>query len=414
MKKLLSISPSFDLGAGPLLLLFTATFMLIQPSKIAAATLNMPVLLGNFIIPVPFYIAHLLAQNESFQLRVHFKLLGGQVFLILLSLGFSAIYLNAYLLFFLFTPHYFLLACYLFKKSSENNPFPLVLALYIILLSVLCIVSIATFKFQFSLIEEFKGITTSFFTRDTTIQRSEILKSVNFSKQLFGTSEKTLAGVALTVYPLLYFGVILASWPKLMRSKLHLIAVACSLTIIAFKSSRGELLFLCALALYPLVRTISTRFRWIVLMPLGVGFIQLFLGVRTLNGRKLLNDLFLNNITLTGRGIGFSADAIFELSQNRYSSFHNIHMDIITNFGLILYFIFLIGVGYYLMRKDYTPAKHLIVCFGFILFATNFEIFDMYFWIPIAYALSCPVPHSERINALRQDYPDSIRSQISV
>jgi hypothetical protein len=199
---------------------------------------------------------------------------------------------------------------------------------------------------------------------------------------LFGLSKYTLEGVALTVYPLVLISLCFLK-PKYIKDKFIIPGLVCSLIYLACKSSRGEILFLLVLLGFPIARKLFNWSRWPALLIIGFGYFQLFLGNQALNGRRVLNDLFLNSFSLFGNGIGFSAQEILRLTNNDYSSFHNIHFELITNFGIWVYAGFLAFTAHYILTGDYNRNRHYYLCLLFALFATNFELFDIYFAVPM-------------------------------
>ncbi len=367
-----------------LLAFFSITFASVQASKVLAAISGLHLLVGQIFLPLLPYSWNLLQRKEYKQIKLHAGILAAQILLALLHYFFLDLQLNAYTFFFFFTPHYFLCFKNLFSKCSssilEDS-----LAIAIIATFTLAVISIYFSPKTISL-DSFVAMAENFFSRKANLQRWTLLFKMNFSQHLFGTPELTLEAVAMTVFPLSFLSIcFIKNWKS---SRIGKFAVAASIMFLLMKNSRGELMFVVVLLAYPIMKFVCRHFKAASLGFIGFGFIQLVMAGKALNGRQFLNKLFLENITAFGKGIGFSSTEIRRITDNNYSSFHNGHFEIITNFGLIAYLMILGALYYFILRGPYNKAKHLILSIYLILLSTNFEVFDIYFCVPVAFALA--------------------------
>jgi hypothetical protein len=275
----------------------------------------------------------------------------------------------------------------LFKDSIENSLFTKSIAIYTTIILAVCLISLLSYDENLSLIDYFKNYFTSTVSRNTTIDRWKLLEGMNFGSVLFHAKPLTLEAVALSVYPLVLFSIFFQQ-TSLLESNVLKTGLISSLILILLKNSRGEIIFLLLLFSYPFAKKIIQRARYLVLLIFPVGFIQLLLSSKILNGRSLLNNFFIESINLFGNGIGFASDRINILTKGDYSSFHNIHFELISNLGIIVYFLVISMTGYYLLKDRYNKTKHIIVCIYFFLMTTNFELFDVYFATPLAMAFA--------------------------
>lgn len=369
-------------------ILFTFSFLFIQPSKILADITGNKWFLGIFLAPMPFYFFDLIQELKKGMLKLHLTFFWGQVLLSIFYYTFFEIYLNKYTLFFYFTPHYFLMLKVIFKQRTEKTLLAKSLAIYITLTIILCVISINHYDSSLSIIDYLKNYISSTFYRNSTIDRWKLLEGMNYASILFGASPLTLEAVALTVYPLVLLSLIFLHKKDLLNSFAIKLGMVSSVILILLKNSRGEILYLLILFLYPFAKKIFEKFKPLILLAFPIGFIQLFLENRTLNGRGILNNFFSENITALGNGIGFTSNKINLLTKGDYSSFHNIHFELITNFGLIIYAILITSLSIYLLRRNYDKTKHLIICLYLFLMTTNFELFDIYFIVPLAMSFS--------------------------
>ncbi len=361
---------------------FAVSFVLIQPSKLYAADTGARYVLGQFILPLILHFASLLWRKDSFKLKLHASLIIGQLFVVLVHFLFAEVYLGTYLAFFFLTPHFCLLAADIANDESSKKFLIRTISLYVVVSFTLSMFAMASYPEGITLKQILSPLNLENLNRASTLDRYHLLLSINYGVELFKLPFMALEGVALTVYPLVLLSLCFLS-PSFWKDKFVLPGVVCSLAYILLKSSRGELLFLLVLAGYPLARMIFSKVRWPALLIIGFGYIQLVLDNKTLNGRNILNDLFTKSITFFGNGIGFSAKEILRLSGNDYTSFHNIHFEILTNLGIWIYAGLLCFTVYFIYCGQYNRNRHYYLCLLFVLMSTNFEVFDLYFAIPL-------------------------------
>jgi hypothetical protein len=361
---------------------FAVSFILIQPSKILAALTGAKFVLGQFLAPFALHLVSLVARRDTPQLRLHGIVLSAQLVITGIHLGIAELYPNVYMLLFFVTPHFCLFLADMFRQKPDGRFLIRTLSGYIMLSFALSMLSIYVSRMEITPGTILSTLDLNFLTRSETGDRHRILSAINYGMWLFDLPKTTLEGVALTVYPLVLISLCFLR-PKYVKDPLVLPGLACALLYLSFKSSRGEFLFLLVLLGYPLAELLFTRRRWPALLILGFGYLQLFLGNQTLNGRRVLNELFLDNLSLFGNGVGFSAQEILRLTRKDYSSFHNIHFELITNFGIWVYVGFLAFTAYYILTGKYNRNRHYYLCLLFVLFATNFELFDLYFAVPL-------------------------------
>ncbi len=366
---------------------FCVTFACIQPSKVIAAAIDSKVILAQFMAPVILYGASLVTHRKVSQIKLHAGVLAGQALILGVHLLVANIYLNLYLAFFLLTPHLVLCISDLLRSTPNLRFLFRTISAYIIISFVFALASAIKVRGTTGLWDTFGPLMENLFDRENKVIRMEALDCINFAKHLFGLRDAVLEGVALTVYPLVLVSLCFLR-PTYSRELLVRLALVCSGVFLLIKSSRGEALFIASLGAFVLVRHALGRIKWLALPVIGLGYVQLYLGSQTLNGRNVLNELFKKNISIVGQGVGFSAQEILALTKNNYSSFHNIHFELITNLGLIVYCGFIAFSMYYVLSRDYTRYKHYFLCLMFVLLATNFEMFDIYFAVPLAILLS--------------------------
>ena len=366
---------------------FAVSFVAIQPSKIIAAMTGMKSITGQFLFPLVLYFALLVMTKKSSTILLHTKVLLVQFLIAGFHLCVANLYHNNYLLFFFITPHLCLFSMHLFEQFPEDHIISRSLSAYICLSLIASIISIHFSKIDIGPDTFLSLLGDNFFSRVDSENRHRILLGINYGQYIFDLPRSILEGVALTVYPLLLFSLCFLK-TNLLKDKFILLGLAASSSYIIFKNSRGEILFLLLLLGYPLAKKIFTYVRWTSLLIIAFGYLQLFIGKQALNGRNSLNDLFIDNISVLGSGIGFSTEKILQLTNNDYSSIHNIHFDIITNFGVLIYLIFIAFTIWYILSGEYNRNKHYYLCLFFVLFATNFEIFDLYFALPLGIVAS--------------------------
>lgn len=370
--------------------LLIISFVLIQPSKILAALTNIKFIQGQFLFPFALYFLFV-SIKKAFHpmLRLHLILLAGQLSIAILHILFLDIFFNNYLIFFFVTPHFCLLFSELVKTENNVRFLARCLSAYISISMILSYISYTQSGMDFGLQTFFATLGDNFIVRSDTEERNRILIAINYGYILLGLPRLVLEGVALAVYPLVFLSLCFIR-PQLLRDKFLIPGILASFCYILAKSSRGEILYLVLLVGFPIAKLLFEKVRWPALLILFFGFVQLALESKTLNGRTVLNDLFISSISIMGKGIGYSAEKILELTKNDYSSFHNIHFELITNFGLLLYGLFILFTATYVLKRDYSRAKHFYLCLLFVLFSTNFELFDIYFAVPLGF-VTCEI-----------------------
>ncbi len=380
---------------------FAVSFVLIQPSKLYAFYSGDKYILGQFVIPLIFYIASLMWRRDAFKFKIHLSLMVAQLFVVLVHSLCAEVYFGTYLAFFLLTPHFCLFAADLVNDESSKKFLVRAISLYVVVSFTLSMLAMASYPEGITLKQILSPLNLDNLNRASTLDRYHLLLSINYGVELFDLNYMVLEGVALTVYPLVLLSLCFLS-PSFWKDKFVIPGVACSIAYILLKSSRGELLFLLLLGGYPLARMIFSKVRWPALLIIGFGYIQLVMDNKTLNGRNILNDLFTKSITFFGNGIGFSAKEILRLSGNDYTSFHNIHFEILTNLGIWIYAGFLCFTAYFTYCGQYNRNRHYYLCLLFVLMSTNFEVFDLYFAIPLG------IVAAEFITHLRAKLADKI------
>lgn len=366
-----------------LFLFFAFTFVLIQPSKILADLTGFKFITAQFLFPLCLYFILLLKWRKLKQIKLHAVVTLAQISIVILHYFMVDLTLNNYFLFFLITPHYFLFVKYLFEEKIDISPLFTFMAVYIIGITFLSVFTILTRSDGVGPGTLFSALGPDLMTRQDTTARTQILESVNFAHYLFGANKSTLEGVALTIFPLTFLSLLFADIGQI-KNKLVFTGAVCSLIMIIFKSSRAEILYFFLLAGYPIAQKLFARAKWLSLLILGFGYIQLLLSDVVLNGRGTLNRFFLDSVSLLGKGVGYSSKKILEITDGDTSSFHNLHFELITNFGLIVYFCLIAFTVYFILKGQYNRYKHLYLCLFFFLLATNFEFFDIYFYVPLA------------------------------
>ncbi|MES2528854.1 MAG: hypothetical protein V4598_17340 [Bdellovibrionota bacterium] len=367
-----------------LIVLFAVTFSAVQATKIIAALVGLKLLSALVFFPLLPYSISLIQNKDYKQIKLHSGILFAQVLLALLHYFFLDLQLNSYTFFFFLTPHYFLsFKNCLHKYSSTILDHSLAIA--IIVTFLLASISIA-YSPGFISQNTLQAMAKNFFSRNANLERVTLLSKMNFGQHLFGVHELTLEAVAMTVFPIVFIAIaFVRNWKLSVLSKVALIA---SMLFLLMKNSRGELLFVAILFAYPVVKIIMKKIPFLSFGFIALGFIQLLIQGKALNGRRPLNELFLENITVFGKGIGFSSAEIQRITAFNYSSFHNAHFEIITNFGLLIYLGMLAALYFYILKGSYNKARHLILSTYLVLLATNFEVFDFYFCVPVALALT--------------------------
>ncbi len=366
--------------------LFAVSFVLIQPSKILSAMTGVKLFLAQFLVPLVIYLLSLVVKKEKV-LRTHLYLLCAQVCVGLIHAFFAEVYINVYAVMFVATPHFILFLKHMYSVFPEDRFLVRTISLYVMVSFGLSVVAWYKSTYQVNFWTALSVIDLNLLTRGNTLDRYRILTSINYAYQIFKAPMTTLEGVALTVFPIVLLSLCYLR-PRFLKDRLVLAGALCSLSYVLLKSSRGELLFLILLFSFPVARVLFSRIRLAAVALFAFGYVQLFLGKQALNGRDFLNELFLDNITLLGRGIGFSSNYILLKTKQDYSSFHNVHFDIITNYGVVLYTVFIGVAAFYVLAGSYDRARHYFLCLVFVLFATNYEIVDVYFAVPLGFLLS--------------------------
>ncbi|MFG1592812.1 hypothetical protein [Halobacteriovorax sp. CON-3] len=116
-----------------------------------------------------------------------------------------------------------------------------------------------------------------------------------------------------------------------------------------------------------------------------------FLPIQLLSGRHLGREVFLNELNLLPNGIGFSARALEVYTSNSVNNnlgypvmrvFDNIHYELITDYGIILYAIFL---GFFVLKflKDRISIYNPSLVFFFVTLSCSFgsNFYPIYIFI---------------------------------
>lgn len=127
----------------------------------------------------------------------------------------------------------------------------------------------------------------------------------------------------------------------------------------------------------------NSRARWITAACFFIPVVLLSLDFRTLNGRHVIWTTLFTNLNWWGHGLGSAALATEKISQgvnqNPIITYpHNIHLELMYDWGLILYSIALLGVLFYLLRSA-KPRTAFIIFFVFFLNYTIYSPWSVWF-----------------------------------
>jgi hypothetical protein len=136
-----------------------------------------------------------------------------------------------------------------------------------------------------------------------------------------------------------------------------------------FLSSRGPLVVIAAMLACSFIERRTILKRVMITGTLLVPALVIFLSQEVLNGRKPLYDRFTSEMSWLGHGIGASAHLAQSISsgitdevhrQNNYP--HNIHLELIHDWGGLIYAIGFVGLVYVLMKQAALRTALVIFC----------------------------------------------------
>jgi hypothetical protein len=213
-------------------------------------------------------------------------------------------------------------------------------------------------------------------------------QSTEFKTKFLTLHHEFYRGIISSLLMFTFYGFILASLFDFKNRKYLL-----TLGPLVFLLGKSKLWFISSL--YPLMLNskLPRRFKQIALALLPVTYVLPFFVNKGfsllsgdlahytkiyLNGRLDLYSVFQKNLSFFPNGIGFSSNQVFKHLSSIYpeheitSHMHNVHMELIIDFGLVLYLILLMAFSLIAYRKKLYFTSFIVfavLSFGYTIYS---------------------------------------------
>ena len=303
-------------------------------------------------------------------------------------------------------PIFLILYYSVYRYSDTFDKIYKIMGIYVFILFLLIITA-----FLVSGIE-FQDLIRVIFTASTYLhtegkENSLVYAAFKIEEHLLGrqSGEQFLTGVQLSIYPFIYFMLHqLAIIQNSNISRFAFFTYIISIIFVLLFNSRGmtvSMLLIFIVMNYRNKYLIKSILIFVSIIPV-VSLISMNQDI--LSGRGAMAELFINNFTLLGNGIGSSFQDVKELTRMRGTheliSYHNIHFEFIHNFGYILYLMIFLFFWYkIIVTIDILKLRILSIIYilTFVLMGTNLNLLDFYYIFPLAVLLGIMKRYNKNI-----------------
>jgi hypothetical protein len=282
---------------------------------------------------------------------------------------------------FLLVPHYLLFLWKYVQTMSRENwiVFSKSFGLFCTIISFLSLFSIFMSFDQISFIHQL--LTYNFWVHSSPYFRTDLLYAMAFPDHLLSLSTGKAIVSLTSLYCVLniLFLVLVGEWKRM-----QVISAFLSTVVIMLVHSRSQLLSIILLFLA------LNRLHWVTIIFAFLSpFIQFFLPVDYLSGREHINSVFLKSFSLLGNGIGdtvVKAQAMF-MKNESIDSFHSAHLELIHNFGFLIYLVIIL-VAFYGLKKLPIKTIAIFLIVTNVLQGMNYNLLNIYTPLAVAFIIS--------------------------
>jgi len=276
------------------------------------------------------------------------------------------------------------------QKWNNNGEKALVLllkistSLQLIFLSIVFAINAKQYGFNYK-INDYLQVLTFTRTFESMHIRYDIMSKFSAGHLTkFDWTNTTWAGPLIVLIPFLYLIIFLLNYSKNKKTEIsEKIILVATLTFIYLVNSRAMVLFIGLIALLKILQLFMQR-----LIPY-MGYLSFLFPLLLLkmpanltNGRKVQQDIVMQNLSYFGHGVGTGIKQILEL--NKTQIFDNIHIEFIHYFGFIIYALAIFILSYW-YKKHVNIYSTCLLLFINIFMALNFNLFEMYYVPFLAY-----------------------------